>query len=93
MSSSQNTMAFKQLDAEIWFAQRLVKILTPIFVGDTDRAIRCERFRTAIISAGLEKVVCGKRSDGKTETFSEAFERLYGEPLQSKTKGKKTCSA
>ena len=88
MTNSQSSMAFKELDAEIWFAKRLVQILTPIFIGKTDRALRCERFRTAIISAGLDKVVAGTRKDGKTETFEQAFERLYGEALHKpKPKG------
>jgi hypothetical protein len=84
--SSQNSLGFRELDAEIWFAKRLVQILTPVFVGTTDRDTRRERFRKAIIAGGLDNVVCGKRSDGKTETFAEAFERLYGEPLEPKRK-------
>lgn len=88
MSTQQSSMAFKELDAEIWFAKRLVQLLTPMFVGTTERAIRKERFRNAIISAGLEKVILGKRADGKCETCAEGFERLYGEPLQPKQQGK-----
>ena len=88
MSTRQNSIEFKDLDAEIWFAKRLLQILTPMFVGTTDRQILKDRFRTAIIAGGLEKVILGKRADGKCETFSEGFERLYGEALQPKQPGK-----
>jgi hypothetical protein len=76
---------FKQLDNELWFAKKIVEKLTPIFISATDPQIRKERTRRAIIAGELDLVICGS-VDGKSQNFSQAFERLYGEPLQPKPK-------
>lgn len=88
MSTPQKGFAFKDLDHELWFARRIGTLIDAAFSGATDRPIRMQRCRLAIIAGGLEKVILGKRPDGKTETCAEGFERLYGEPLQPKQQGK-----
>lgn len=84
MNQRQKTAGFESLDHELWFARRIGTLIDAAFSGATDRPIRMQRCRLAIIAAGLEKVILGKRPDGKTETCAEGFERLYGEPLQPK---------
>lgn len=82
------------LDAELWFVGRLRDHIAQIFTGDTDRDVRRERIRQAIVSAQLERVILGKNAAGKPENYSDAFERLYGEPLQRPNpKGKKHAEA
>lgn len=81
---------FESFDAERQLVGRLRDHLTEIFAGITDRNVRKERLRRAIISAELQSVILGKNKTGKTENYSQAFERLYGEPLESKSpKGKR----
>lgn len=77
----------KQLADELWFVGRLRDHLAQIFTGDTDPATRRERLRRAIVNAELESVILGKHA-GKSETYANAFERLYGEPLQPKPQRK-----
>jgi hypothetical protein len=49
-----------------------------------------ERIRYAIIECGLDAVIFGKTETGKPETYAQAFERFYGEPLEPKQrKGKR----
>lgn len=68
---------------EFWLAGRLVQHGVKVFEGVTDRALRKERIRAGILEQGLAQVICGRsRNDRKPFTYSEAFERLYGEPLQ-----------
>jgi hypothetical protein len=52
-----------------------------------------ERMRRAIIDGKFDCAILGKNSaTNKCETFSQAFERLYGEPLEPKSrKGKTSC--
>lgn len=48
-----------------------------------------ERIRRAILDARLECVTIGRNAaTKKCETYAEAFERLYDEPLTPKRKGK-----
>lgn len=56
-----------------------------IFDGVTDAALRRERFRTAIINGHVDCVVLHKNAAGKTETYAQFFERLYGQPLIQKS--------
>lgn len=88
MTLSQNTLGFRTLDAELWLLGRLQHHIAQIFTGETDADVRRERVRRAIIVGELNKIVLGKRAGGGAETYEEAFERLYGEPLQPKQKGK-----
>lgn len=87
MSESQSAMQFKQHDAELWLVGRLRDHLCQIFNGLTHADIRRERIRRCIVNAELGEVVLGKHA-GKLDTYATAFERLYGEPLTPKHKGK-----
>jgi hypothetical protein len=49
-----------------------------------------ERIRRAIIDGKVDYAIIGRNSaTKKCETFLECFERLYGEPLEPTTKGRK----
>jgi len=64
---------------EAWLAGRIgIKNLNQ---GLTTRESRREHIRTEIRAGGLANLEAGKRADGRAETFSSAFERLFGEPL------------
>lgn len=73
---------FRQFDAELWLAKRLDEHGVRAFDGRTDTDSRRERFRQAIIANRLSQVIAGRGSDGKSSTYAQAFERLYGEPLE-----------
>lgn len=64
---------------EMWLARRLGDF-GAVFSGVTDTETRKARMREAIRSRGLAEAICGKR-DGKVETFSETYRRIYGEAL------------
>lgn len=70
--------------AEEWLARRCddfnAGVYAEVFSGVTDTATRKARMREAITSRGLAEAICGKR-DGKVETFSETYRRIYGEAL------------
>lgn len=51
-----------------------------ITAGVTTTATRAQRMRELIVRHHLEVVVAGRRG-GKTETYTELFERIYAEPL------------
>lgn len=53
-----------------------------------------ERIRRAIIDSKSEYTILGTNpATRKVDTFLQAFERLYGEPLEAKShEGKRTCS-
>lgn len=80
MSASPQSQ-FSTLDAELWLLGRLQQHLAQIFSGTTDPEIRKERVRRAIIVGELDAIILGKRAGGGSETYAQAFERLYGEPL------------
>lgn len=74
--------ALTQLDGELWLARRLGKHgVLIVFEGDTDPETRKQRMRQAIVDRGLECVVVGRGPGGKTNTYAQAFERLYGVKL------------
>lgn len=64
---------------EMWLARRLGDF-GAVFSGVTDIATRKARMREAITDRHLADAICGKR-DGKVETFSETYRRIYGEAL------------
>lgn len=72
------------LDAEMWLAGRMREHgVDSVFDGVTDSDVRKQRFRQHIIEGGLEMVMACHAQDGRTaETYAEAFERIYGEPLE-----------
>lgn len=80
---------FPVLIGEQWLAERLGLHGVKIFDGVTDQTERRERFRAAILDAGLELVVCGRGSDGKPNNYRQAFERLYHTQLTDKPKREK----
>lgn len=65
---------------EMWLATRLKAHGAEIFTGDTNPALRRDRFRKAIRDNLLGLVVVGQK-DGKPIDYAAAFESLYGEPL------------
>jgi hypothetical protein len=84
---------FKRFDAEAFIVRRLAEHGKGVFAGITDPDERRERIRFAIIEGGLDCTIIGRKHDSKKpETYAEAFERLYGEPLEPKRKGNKRCS-
>ena len=88
-AATTRPMEFNKLDAELWLLGRLQSHLAQIFTGETDCDVRRERVRRAIIIGELDSIILGKRAGGGSETYAQAFERLYGEPLHKpKLKGK-----
>jgi len=73
---------FDALDAETWLAKRLGQHGANVFDGVTDTASRRERVREAILEHGLTTVIVGKGKDGKTKTYAQAYEAVYGEKLE-----------
>jgi hypothetical protein len=77
---------FVSFEAEAWLGKRL-RLTGPLalFSGTTDAGMRRERIRKAIIERGPEKVCAHK--NGKDITYGEAFQQLYGEPVNTNTSG------
>lgn len=75
---------FDQLDGERWLIRRLGEHGTTVLNGVTDEALRIERVRAAITENGLEHVICGSVK-GKPSSYSQAFVRLYRQPLTRKS--------
>lgn len=81
-----DAQGLKRFDAELWLAKRLQNHLAAVFNGLTDPDVRKARIRRCILTAELEDTIVGTNALGKTETYSQAFERLYSEPLKPKGK-------
>lgn len=64
---------------EAWLVQRLKVPL--MFQGVTTAEQRRERVRAHIVEHQLELSIAGGNVQGKAETWSALFERIYGEPL------------
>lgn len=76
---------FQQFRTECHFDARLQKDRgLRIQDGDTTPEIRRERIRKAIVDCNLSDCRFGRRRDGVVETYREAFERFYQQPLQPK---------
>jgi hypothetical protein len=80
------TIAMQQ---EVWFVSRMREHGAPAnlpdpFQGVTEPTLRRDRIREWIRELGLAQVIIGCRN-GKSETYQQAFERLYGEPLRKPT--------
>jgi hypothetical protein len=69
----------RTIQGEIWLAGRLG--IDDLYAGVTTREQRRERLREEILNRGLAQVVLGRAPDGKSDTYSRAFERLYREAL------------
>lgn len=79
---------FKQLDDETFIIAHLPQHATSISIGVVDNATRKGRIREAIIGSGKESAIIQHAADGQPETFAQAFERVYHEPLSPKPTGK-----
>jgi len=79
----RNGEMFARLDADLFLANQLFRHGRPASVlsGVTDAAARRERIRSEIVDHGLGAALVRYRRDRPAETLSEAFTRLYGEPL------------
>jgi len=86
MIQRELTFSFKAFDAEQFFIRRLHDHHRSITAGDTDPLTRKERIRAAIIAGNLDCIIIGKTAAGKAETYAQAFERHYREPLNAKGK-------
>jgi hypothetical protein len=76
---------FRCLDAEAFLTRCLKEHGCETFAGVTEADERRERIRYAILGAGLDVVIVGRKAGTKNpETYAEAFERVYGEPLEPK---------
>lgn len=69
----------REIQGELWLAGRLG--IDDLYGGTTTREQRRERIREEILGRGLAQVVLGRGRDRLAETYSRAFERLYGAPL------------
>lgn len=74
-----------QLDREARLIARLGEHGRHIQDGITDFWVRCERVREVIVVNGLGPVIAFRGDDGKPLTYREAFELVYGEPLDVQT--------
>ena len=73
-----------EFEFEAFFVRRLGDFGREVFAGLTDRPLRRERIRTAIIEARLDGAILGRNPrTQKPETFAAAFERHWGEPLHT----------
>lgn len=75
---------FKQFDDEAFIITRLAQHGKSISTGTVDNGTRKERLREAIIESGKEFTIIQRDATGKPETYSQAFERVYHEPLSPK---------
>lgn len=81
---TQSAFSFHDFDVENWFARRLKEHGREIFFGSTTPAERKERIRAAILERGVDVAIIGKLANGKPETYAEAFQRFFKEPLHRK---------
>lgn len=70
--------AMPSVQVEAWICDRLRKDL---FAGLTTPEERRERLRNEIIDRCMCDAIAGRRKGQTCESWSELFERLYGEPL------------
>lgn len=83
---------FDLLDLQMRFATRLKDHGGgEVFAGTTDSdAFRLNIIRNAIRTHGLEVAIFGQHPDThKPETYAQAFERCFGEPLDPNAKPKR----
>lgn len=70
------------------FVKRLNEQRRPIAHGTS-----IEQIRAAILAGGVDWAIFGRAPNRKPETYAQAFERLFGEPLVPKPlKGKERKS-
>jgi hypothetical protein len=84
---------FAQLDGEMALTARMRQHDVPDpFAGVTTTADRAEIMRQAILSCGLERVICCTDAKGKAETYAECFERIYAQELVPAAKRKRKAA-
>jgi hypothetical protein len=95
MTKSASTTAapsaglFDKLDREMRLVERLAAHGAHVFDGNTDEPTRKERIRIAIQHHDLGPVLTGLRDpNGRPLTYSQAFQRLYLEPLNKPAREK-----
>lgn len=71
-----------KIDVEVWISRRLLR--SDLFAGVTTPEERRERVRRAIVDGELEEAIAGKRKDASCETWSQLFERVYGQPVSAR---------
>lgn len=89
---TKEDLGLASLEGGLWLARRLglhgVLVRSEVLAGVTDAPERHRRLREllrkAITEHGVEQVQCGRGPDGKSNTYAQAFERLYQEPLAAK---------
>lgn len=64
---------------ESWLLERIKLFGADVYAGDFP-TIR-DRIGHTIVEHRIETVIAGRGPDGKAETFSQAFKRIYGVPL------------
>lgn len=72
------------IEAEDWIGRRLLEHGCDLYLAGDFPTYR-DRLRAAIVANGIGLVIIG-RHDGRPETYSACFQRLYGEPLVPKAK-------
>ncbi len=82
------TRAFSSFDAERQLADDLTHHGRRIFDGSTDVCTRKQRARAAIVAANVADRIIARTAEIRSETFAQAFERIYREPLTPITKPK-----
>ena len=94
MSSVQNALPLSEptddVTSECYLLRRLAEHHAAVFVMDAPRDERIVRYRTKILEHGLDAVIIGRAPTKRPETYAQAFERLFNEPLQPKRKGRST---
>ena len=67
---------------EDWLASRLSQLHARLDVNFCGS--RKDLLKHVIEQQGFEMIIAGRREDGRPETFSEAWERVYGEAFRVK---------
>jgi hypothetical protein len=85
MSQIALQLPIKDLTPAEWFQRRL----SQHGVSVSPPAVSVADIRALILTAGFEYTVIGRAPDRRPETYAQAFERLFHEPLEAKKrKGK-----
>lgn len=91
MSQPGFDIKFRDLSTAEQFVKRFLDHRHPLALEGCDEAQHREQIRAAhIVATGSDSTIIGRAPDRKPETYAQAFERYYGEPLEPKTySGKK----
>lgn len=72
---------------ESWLLERILTFGADVYAGNFP-TLR-ERIGHALVEHGMATVIAGRGPDGKAETFSQAFRRIYGQSLPNVPRGTK----